>query len=100
MVLGLGLNSAINRRIPMYLAKDDEEGIRKVVSTALFFFSIMALVLVRPDHRPVREDRRLVHDRAGARPGGERADLGRRSGLRRLDPAATDDRGAQRHAAV
>jgi O-antigen/teichoic acid export membrane protein len=46
MVLGLGLNSAINRRIPMYLAKDDEEGIRKVVSTALFFFSIMALVLV------------------------------------------------------
>ena len=46
MVLGLGLNSAINRRIPMYLAKDDEKGIRKVVSTALFFFSIMALVLV------------------------------------------------------
>jgi O-antigen/teichoic acid export membrane protein len=46
MILGLGLNSAINRRIPMYLARDDEEGIRKVVSTALFFFSIMALVLV------------------------------------------------------
>src|SRR5512146_1350420 len=46
MVLGLGLNSAINRRIPMYLAKDDEEGIRRVVSTALFFFSVMALVLV------------------------------------------------------
>lgn len=45
-MLGLGLNSAINRRIPMYLAKDDEEGIRKVVSTALFFFSIIALVLV------------------------------------------------------
>jgi O-antigen/teichoic acid export membrane protein len=46
MILGLGLNSAINRRIPMYLAKDDEEGIRRVVSTALFFFSIVALVLV------------------------------------------------------
>jgi O-antigen/teichoic acid export membrane protein len=46
MVLGMGLNSAINRRIPMYLARDDEEGIRKVVSTALFFFSIMAGVLV------------------------------------------------------
>jgi O-antigen/teichoic acid export membrane protein len=46
MILGLGLNSAINRRIPMYLAKDDEEGVRKVVSTALFFFSIMAAVLV------------------------------------------------------
>ncbi len=46
MLLGLGLNSAINRRIPMYLAKDDEEGIRKVVSTALFFFTIIAAVLV------------------------------------------------------
>jgi O-antigen/teichoic acid export membrane protein len=46
MVLGLGLNSAINRRIPMYLARDDDEGIRKVVSTALFFFTIMALALV------------------------------------------------------
>ena len=46
MMLGLGLNSAINRRIPMYLAKDDEDGIRKVVSTALFFFSIIAVVLV------------------------------------------------------
>lgn len=46
MMLGLGLNSAINRRIPMYLAQDDEEGIRKVVSTALFFFTIMGVMLV------------------------------------------------------
>ncbi|MBN1509383.1 MAG: oligosaccharide flippase family protein [Sedimentisphaerales bacterium] len=46
MLLGLGLNSAINRRIPMYLAKDDEDGIRKVVSTALFFFTIIGGVLV------------------------------------------------------
>lgn len=46
MVLGLGLNSAVNRRIPMYLARDDEEGVRKVISTALFFFSVMAVVLV------------------------------------------------------
>jgi len=46
MLLGLGLNSAINRRIPMYYARDDEDGIRKVVSTALFFFSIIAVVLV------------------------------------------------------
>jgi O-antigen/teichoic acid export membrane protein len=46
MTLGLGLNSAINRRIPMYLAADDQEGIRKVVSTALFFFSIMGGVMV------------------------------------------------------
>lgn len=46
MLLGLGLNSAINRRIPMYLAQDNEEGIRKVVSTALFFFTIVAVALV------------------------------------------------------
>jgi len=46
MLLGLGLNSAINRRIPMYLAKDNEDGIRRVVSTALFFFTIIAVVLV------------------------------------------------------
>src|SRR4030042_5276669 len=45
-LLGLGLNSAINRRIPMYYARDDEDGIRKVVSTALFFFTIIAVVLV------------------------------------------------------
>jgi len=44
-LLGLGLNSAINRRIPMYFAKDDEDGIRRVVSTALFFFTIIAMVL-------------------------------------------------------
>ncbi len=46
IILGMGLNSAINRRIPMYLAKDDEQGVRKVVSTALLFFSAIALVLV------------------------------------------------------
>jgi O-antigen/teichoic acid export membrane protein len=45
IILGMGLNSAINRRIPMYLARDDEEGIRKVVSTALFFFTIIGAVL-------------------------------------------------------
>jgi O-antigen/teichoic acid export membrane protein len=46
MVLGMGLNSAINRRIPMYLAKDDEQGVQSVISTALLFFSIIAVVLV------------------------------------------------------
>lgn len=45
MVLGMGLNSAINRRIPMYLARGDEEGVRSVISTALLFFSIIAVVL-------------------------------------------------------
>ncbi|MBN1362674.1 MAG: oligosaccharide flippase family protein [Sedimentisphaerales bacterium] len=46
IVLGMGLNSAINRRIPMYLAKGDEQGVQSVVSTALLFFSLVALVLV------------------------------------------------------
>ncbi|MCU0913178.1 MAG: oligosaccharide flippase family protein [Planctomycetes bacterium] len=45
ILLGMGLNSAINRRIPMYLAKDDDEGIRKTVSTGLFFYTLIALVL-------------------------------------------------------
>jgi O-antigen/teichoic acid export membrane protein len=45
LVLGMGLNSAINRRIPMYLAKDDEQGIQSVISTALLFFSVVAVVL-------------------------------------------------------
>lgn len=46
MILGMGLNSAINRRIPMYLAKEDDQGIQSVVSTALLFFSIVGGVLV------------------------------------------------------
>lgn len=46
LILGMGLNSAINRRIPMYLAKDDQESIQKVISTAVLFFSIGAMVLV------------------------------------------------------
>ncbi len=46
LVLGMGLNSAINRRIPMYLAQGDDEGMRSVVSSALLFFSGVATVLV------------------------------------------------------
>src|SRR5690606_16834298 len=45
ILLGMGFNSAINRKIPLYVAKDDEDGIRRTVSTALFFFSIIAVVL-------------------------------------------------------
>ena len=46
LVLGMGLNSAINRRIPMYLARDDEEGIQKVAGTALLFFLTVGFILV------------------------------------------------------
>jgi len=42
----MGLNSAINRYIPFYLAKNNNEGIQRVISTSLLFFSILAVVLV------------------------------------------------------
>lgn len=45
-LLGMGLNSAINRYIPVYLVKQNEEGIQQVISTALAFFSTLGLVLV------------------------------------------------------
>jgi O-antigen/teichoic acid export membrane protein len=45
-LLGLGLNSAINRYIPVYLAKGDEKGIQRVISTSLVFFATLGFVLV------------------------------------------------------
>lgn len=44
-ILSMGLNSAINRRIPMYLAKDDAQGVQRVISTAALFYSMLAGVL-------------------------------------------------------
>ncbi len=44
-ILSMGLNSAINRHIPVCLAKDDREGVGKVISTALFFFSVLAVLV-------------------------------------------------------
>ncbi len=44
-MLSLGLNSSINRYIPVFLAKNDEDGVRRVVSTSFFFFSIVGVVL-------------------------------------------------------
>jgi len=45
-ILGMGLNSAVNRHIPVCLARDDHEGVARVISTALFFFSALAIVVV------------------------------------------------------
>lgn len=45
-LLSLGLNSSINRYIPVYLARNDQNGIQRVVSTSLFFFLCVAIVLV------------------------------------------------------
>jgi O-antigen/teichoic acid export membrane protein len=44
-LMGMGLNSAINRYIPVYLAKNNNDGIRRVISTSFFFFSTLAIVL-------------------------------------------------------
>jgi len=44
-LLGLGLNSAINRYIPVYLAKGDEKGMQRVISTSLVFFTTLGFVL-------------------------------------------------------
>jgi len=45
-ILGMGLNSAINRHIPICLAREDREGADRVISTALFFFSVLAILVV------------------------------------------------------
>lgn len=45
-LMSLGLSSSINRYIPVYLAKNDEEGVRRVISTSLSFFVALAVVLV------------------------------------------------------
>jgi len=45
-MLSMGMNSAINRYIPVCLAKNDSEGMEKVINTSLFFFSLIAIVMV------------------------------------------------------
>jgi stage V sporulation protein B len=45
-LLSLGLSSSINRYIPVCLAKNDDEGVRRVISTSLFFFVALAVVLI------------------------------------------------------
>jgi O-antigen/teichoic acid export membrane protein len=42
----MGLNSSINRYIPVYLVRNDDEGIRSVISTSFFFLLALAIVLV------------------------------------------------------
>jgi len=43
-LLSIGLNSSINRYIPIYLAKKDADGIQRVISTSLFFYLGLAIV--------------------------------------------------------
>jgi O-antigen/teichoic acid export membrane protein len=45
-LLDMGMNSSINRYIPVGLAKGDHEAIQRVLSTSLFFFSVVAIVFI------------------------------------------------------
>jgi O-antigen/teichoic acid export membrane protein len=45
-LLDMGMNSSINRYIPVSLAKGDKEAIQRVLSTSLFFFSVVAIVFI------------------------------------------------------
>ena len=44
--ISMGLNSSINRYIPVYLATNDEEGIQRVISSSFFFYSALSIVLI------------------------------------------------------
>jgi O-antigen/teichoic acid export membrane protein len=45
-LLDMGMNSSINRYIPVGLAKGDKEAIQRILSTSLFFFSVVAFVFI------------------------------------------------------
>jgi O-antigen/teichoic acid export membrane protein len=45
-LLDMGMNSSIDRYIPVNLARHDEDGIQRVISTSLFFFAALAVVLI------------------------------------------------------
>jgi len=45
-LLSLGLNSSINRYIPVFIVKNDNDGIQRVLNTSLFFFITVSIVLV------------------------------------------------------
>ncbi|MCZ6698415.1 MAG: polysaccharide biosynthesis C-terminal domain-containing protein [Planctomycetota bacterium] len=44
--LTMGLNSAVNRWVPIYLVKKDYDGINRVINTVLFFYLISGALLV------------------------------------------------------
>ena len=45
-LLSFGFNSSINRYIPLFIAKNDNDGIQRVFNTSLFFFIAVGIVLV------------------------------------------------------
>jgi len=45
-LLSFGLNSSINRYIPLFIAKNDDDGVQRIINTSLFFFIAVGIVLV------------------------------------------------------
>jgi O-antigen/teichoic acid export membrane protein len=45
-LLSLGFNSSVNRYIPLFIAKSDNDGIQRVFNTSLFFFIAAGIILV------------------------------------------------------
>ena len=43
-LLSLGLNSAVNRWVPMYLVEKNTDGINRVVNTTLFFYLLSSVI--------------------------------------------------------
>jgi len=44
-IISMGLNSGVNRHIPIYLAHKDHRGIRKVISTAFAYYLLPSSIL-------------------------------------------------------
>jgi membrane protein EpsK len=44
-MLTMGLNAAVNRHIPVYVARGDQEGIRRVISTGFAYYLMLGTVI-------------------------------------------------------
>jgi len=45
-LLSVGFNSSINRYIPLFMAQNDHDGVRRVINTSLLFFIAVGIILV------------------------------------------------------
>jgi O-antigen/teichoic acid export membrane protein len=44
-LFNLGLNSSINRYIPLFIVQNDDDGLQRVISTSLLFFIVAGIIL-------------------------------------------------------
>jgi O-antigen/teichoic acid export membrane protein len=44
-LFSLGLNSSINRYIPLFIVQNDDDGLQRVISTSLLFFIVVGIIL-------------------------------------------------------